>query len=53
MNTGWSDVAITALGTIGYYEDVVAYDKTAANDVQLFTMPGLWHCFGGKDKVVG
>jgi feruloyl esterase len=48
MYTGWSDVAITALGTIGYYEDVVAHDKTAANDVRLFMMPGVGHCFGGK-----
>ena len=48
MYTGWSDVAITALGTIGYYEDVVAHNKTAANDVRLFMMPGVGHCFGGK-----
>jgi len=48
MYTGWSDAAITALGTIGYYEDVLANDKTAANDVRLFLMPGVEHCFGGK-----
>ncbi|MBW1820052.1 MAG: tannase/feruloyl esterase family alpha/beta hydrolase [Deltaproteobacteria bacterium] len=48
MYTGWSDVAITALGTIGYYEDVIAHDKTATNDVRLFMMPGVGHCFGGK-----
>ena len=47
MFTGWSDAAITALGTIGYYEDVLARDKTAANDVRLFMMPGVEHCFGG------
>jgi hypothetical protein len=46
--TGWEDAAITALGTIGYYEDVLAHDKTAANDVRLFMMPGVEHCFGGK-----
>ena len=44
MFTGWSDVAISALGTIGYYEEVVAHDKTAANDVRLFMMPGVEHC---------
>jgi hypothetical protein len=48
MYTGWEDAAITALGTIGYYEEVLAHDKTAANDVRLFMMPGVEHCFGGK-----
>jgi len=47
MYTGWSDAAISALATIGYYEDVIAHDKTAANDVRLFMMPGVEHCFGG------
>ncbi|NIQ90734.1 MAG: tannase/feruloyl esterase family alpha/beta hydrolase [Deltaproteobacteria bacterium] len=47
MFTGWSDAGITALGTIGYYEEVIAHDNTAANDVRLFMMPGVEHCFGG------
>ena len=47
MFTGWSDTALSALGTIGYYDEVVAYDKTAANDVRLFMMPGVEHCFVG------
>jgi feruloyl esterase len=47
MFTGWLDAGISALGTIGYYEDVIEHDKTAANDVRLFMMPGVWHCFGG------
>jgi hypothetical protein len=47
MFTGWSDAAITAHGTIGYYEDVLAHDETAASDVRLFMMPGVEHCFGG------
>jgi len=47
MFTGWSDAAITALGTIGYYDEVIAHDKTAANDVRLFMMPGVEHCFDG------
>jgi feruloyl esterase len=47
MYTGWSDAAISALGTIGYYEDVIANDNTAANDVRLFMMPGVEHCWGG------
>ena len=47
MFTGWSDAAITALGTIGYYDEVVANDKTAVHDVRLFMMPGVEHCWGG------
>jgi len=45
--SGWADAGITALGTIGYYESVIEQDKSAANDVRLFMMPGVWHCFGG------
>ena len=48
MYTGWSDAAISALGTIAYYEDVLAHDASAAEDVQLFMMPGVLHCAGGK-----
>jgi feruloyl esterase len=47
MYTGWSDAAISALATIGYYEEVIANDKTAFNDVRLFMLPGVDHCSGG------
>ncbi len=47
MYTGWSDAAISALATIGYYEEVVAHDKKAVDDVRLYMMPGVEHCFGG------
>jgi len=47
MYTGWSDAALSALATIGYYEEVIAHDNTAANDVRLFMMPGVEHCSGG------
>ncbi len=47
MFNGWSDPSITALGTIGYYEDVIAHDQSAAEDVRLFMMPGVLHCAGG------
>jgi feruloyl esterase len=47
MFTGWSDAAVSALATIGYYDEVTTHDKTAANDVRLFMMPGVDHCFGG------
>jgi hypothetical protein len=29
-------------------ESAKAHDSTAANDVRLFMMPGVGHCFGGK-----
>ena len=44
---GWSDPAITALGTIEYYEDVVAKDPDARGHARLFLMPGVLHCAGG------
>ncbi|WP_281615989.1 tannase/feruloyl esterase family alpha/beta hydrolase [Flammeovirga sp. SubArs3] len=47
MYSGWSDPAITSLGTIGYYEDVIDFDETAQEDVKLFMMPGVLHCAGG------
>lgn len=47
MYTGWSDMAITALGTIAYYDEVVEHDSSAAEDVRLFMMPGVDHCGGG------
>ncbi|WP_353475378.1 tannase/feruloyl esterase family alpha/beta hydrolase [Salipiger sp. H15] len=45
--SGWSDSAIPPLGTIGYYEDVLAHDPSAAADVRLFMLPGVEHCSGG------
>lgn len=47
MYTGWSDAAAPAGAVIGYYEGVLAHDKTAVDDVRLFMMPGVEHCFGG------
>ena len=45
---GWSDAAITALGTIDYYQRVLEHDASASDDVKLFMMPGVLHCSGGK-----
>ena len=45
--TGWSDAAAPGPAIVGYYDDVLAHDKTAAEDVRLFMMPGVEHCFGG------
>lgn len=47
MYTGWSDAAISALATLGYYEEVIANDTTAVNDVRMFMLPGVEHCSGG------
>jgi feruloyl esterase len=44
---GWSDPAQTNHTFIDYYEQVLALDDTAADDVRMFLMPGVEHCFGG------
>ena len=48
MYTGWGDMALTPYGTIEYYESVIDRDASAAEDVRLFMMPGVDHCFGGN-----
>jgi len=47
MYNGWSDMAVTAFGTIGYFESILAHDATASEDARLFLMPGMDHCNGG------
>ena len=47
LYSGWSDAAAPGLAVVGYYEDVLAHDQSAAGDVRLFMMPGVEHCFGG------
>jgi len=44
---GWSDNAQSSLAFADYYEQVLAHDETAADDVRMFLMPGVEHCFGG------
>ncbi|HTE42609.1 MAG TPA: tannase/feruloyl esterase family alpha/beta hydrolase [Steroidobacteraceae bacterium] len=47
---GWADPAISAYGTIAYYDKVVktAGGKQKADDfVRLFMAPGMHHCRGG------
>jgi feruloyl esterase len=44
---GWSDTVQTSLAFADYYEQVLAHDETAADDVRMFLMPGVEHCFGG------
>ena len=45
---GWSDNAQTSLAFADYYEQVLEHDETASDDVRLFLMPGVEHCFGGR-----
>ena len=49
---GWSDMAVTAYGTIEYFESVLAHDATASDDTRLFLLPGVDHCTGGVGPFV-
>jgi tannase/feruloyl esterase len=44
---GWSDPALTALGSIKYYDQVKARDPKAGDYFRMFLMPGVLHCAGG------
>lgn len=44
---GWSDPALTALGSIKYYEQAQARDANLREYFRLFMMPGVLHCGGG------
>jgi len=44
---GWSDPALSALGTIQYYEGVEDGDPQADEYARLFLLPGVLHCGGG------
>ena len=48
MYHGWSDMALSAFGSIQYFEQTVTMDDTAKEDVRLYLLPGVDHCFGGK-----
>jgi feruloyl esterase len=45
--SGWSDPAAPGNAFVAYHEDVLEFDATANEDVRLFMMPGVEHCFGG------
>ena len=45
--TGWSDLALTPLGTIDYYEQLEAGDSAARDYARLYMLPGVLHCAGG------
>ena len=44
---GWSDPALTALGSIKYYEQVTARDANLRDYFRMFMLPGVLHCAGG------
>ena len=44
---GWADPALNPLGTIEYYDSVLARDPGARDYARLFMMPGVLHCGGG------
>ncbi|MGB6643123.1 MAG: tannase/feruloyl esterase family alpha/beta hydrolase [Thermoanaerobaculia bacterium] len=45
--TGWGDMALSPLGTIDYYQQVLNHDARASEDVRLIMMPGVDHCLAG------
>jgi feruloyl esterase len=47
---GWNDPAISPLGTIQYYKDVVAKagEQASQKFVRLYMVPGMQHCIGGS-----
>jgi feruloyl esterase len=49
---GWADMAVTAYGTIKYFESVMAQDVSASEDARLFLLPGVDHCTGGVGPFV-
>ena len=44
---GWSDPALSALATIGYYQQVEARDPAVRDYFRMFMLPGVLHCGGG------
>ncbi len=44
---GWSDPALSALGTIKYVDQVAARDPASHDYLRTFLMPGVLHCAGG------
>lgn len=49
---GWSDAALSALGTIDYYEQVVAHNPGNEDFAKLYMLPGVLHCGRGPGPSV-
>jgi pimeloyl-ACP methyl ester carboxylesterase len=45
---GWSDPALSARSTIGYFKAVQRRTPQASSFTRLFLMPGVLHCAGGS-----
>lgn len=52
MYHGWADVALSAHMSTNYVDTVYARDPGARQDVRLFMMPGVLHCYGGSGPSV-
>lgn len=52
MYHGWADVALTAHMSTDYIDRVYAHDPGSADDVRLFMMPGVLHCYDGPGPSV-
>jgi hypothetical protein len=44
---GWADAGLTPLGTIRYFDQVMAHDPNTDASVRLFMLSGVLHCGGG------
>jgi feruloyl esterase len=44
IDNGWMDMSLSPYHTIDYYEQVLALDPSAREDVRLFLRPGVVHC---------
>ena len=44
---GWNDPALSALATIGHYEEAGRQDVELEEYIRLFLLPGVLHCGGG------
>ncbi len=44
---GWSDAALTAYGSINYFEEVEGRDSSVRDYFRFYLMPGVFHCAGG------
>ncbi len=44
---GWTDAALTAYGSIDYFEEAERRDPNIRDHFRLFMMPGVFHCAGG------
>lgn len=44
---GWSDAALTAYGSIDYFEAAEELDPSVRDYFRFYLMPGVFHCAGG------